>query len=186
MAGIINHYSKQIICNSNPCVPFPLLVDNEEAELLHEEATLTIEELLVRYGQNRNALKHKKLCPEGNKESGEGEPHSYGEKGINGEVEGEMDSNGKAKAGGGAGFSKLRACRRAEGDSSSAAGAAGSSEGEKETGPSCSSSAAPASGDTSSKFFEDSDESGEEEDEEGSEEEVRGKNSPSGVKFLLL
>uniref|UniRef100_A0A4W5N017 Protein phosphatase 1G n=1 Tax=Hucho hucho TaxID=62062 RepID=A0A4W5N017_9TELE len=157
-------------------------LDNEEAELLHEEATLTIEELLVRYGQNLNALKHKKLCPEGNKESREGEPHSYGEKGINGEVEGEMDSYGKAKAGGdagGAGFSKLRACRRAGGDSSSAAGAAGSCEGEKDTGPSCSSSAAPAPGDTSSKFFEDSDESGEEEDE-GSEE-VRWKNKPSGI-----
>uniref|UniRef100_A0A8C7N8N9 Protein phosphatase 1G n=1 Tax=Oncorhynchus kisutch TaxID=8019 RepID=A0A8C7N8N9_ONCKI len=159
-------------------------LDNEEAELLHEEATLTIEELLVRYGQNRNALKHKKLCPEGNKESGEGEPHSYGEKGINGEVEGEMDSNGKAKAGGGAGFSKLRACRRAGADSSSATGAAGSCEGEKDTGPSCSSSAAPAPGDTSSKFFEDSDESGEEEDG-GSEEEVRWKNKPSGITVTL-
>uniref|UniRef100_A0A673YAS3 Protein phosphatase 1G n=1 Tax=Salmo trutta TaxID=8032 RepID=A0A673YAS3_SALTR len=104
-------------------------LDNEEAELLHEEATLTIEELLVRYGQNLNAIKHKKLCPEGKKESGEGEPHSHGEKGINGEVESEMASNQKAdgagSATGGAGFSKLRACRRAEGDSSSAAGAAG-------------------------------------------------------------
>uniref|UniRef100_A0A8C8C5X5 Protein phosphatase 1G n=1 Tax=Oncorhynchus tshawytscha TaxID=74940 RepID=A0A8C8C5X5_ONCTS len=158
-------------------------LDNEEAELLHEEATLTIEELLVRYGQNLNAIKHKKLCPEGKKASGEGEPHSHGEKGINGEVESEVDCNRKAdgagSAAGGAGFSKLRA-RRAGGDSSSVTGAAGSSEGEKETGPSCSSSAAPAPGDTSSKFFEDSDESGEEEDEEGSEEEVRGKNSPSG------
>lgn len=33
-------------------------VDNEEATLLHEEATMTIEELLIRYGQNRNAVKH--------------------------------------------------------------------------------------------------------------------------------
>uniref|UniRef100_A0A8C6V3V9 protein-serine/threonine phosphatase n=1 Tax=Neogobius melanostomus TaxID=47308 RepID=A0A8C6V3V9_9GOBI len=33
-------------------------LDKEEAELLHEEATMTIEELLVRYGQNRNAVKH--------------------------------------------------------------------------------------------------------------------------------
>lgn len=33
-------------------------VDNEEAALLHEEATMTIEELLVRYGQNLNAVKH--------------------------------------------------------------------------------------------------------------------------------
>uniref|UniRef100_A0A8C7XX89 Protein phosphatase 1G n=1 Tax=Oryzias sinensis TaxID=183150 RepID=A0A8C7XX89_9TELE len=33
-------------------------LDTEEAALLHEEATMTIEELLVRYGQNLNALKH--------------------------------------------------------------------------------------------------------------------------------
>uniref|UniRef100_A0A665UCU3 Protein phosphatase 1G n=1 Tax=Echeneis naucrates TaxID=173247 RepID=A0A665UCU3_ECHNA len=33
-------------------------LDTEEAALLHEEARMTIEELLVRYGQNRNALKH--------------------------------------------------------------------------------------------------------------------------------
>lgn len=33
-------------------------MDTEEAALLHEEATMTIEELLVRYGQNRNAIKH--------------------------------------------------------------------------------------------------------------------------------
>lgn len=35
-----------------------LLVETEEAALLHEEATMTIEELLVRYGQNLNAVKH--------------------------------------------------------------------------------------------------------------------------------
>uniref|UniRef100_A0A8D3DED0 Protein phosphatase 1G n=1 Tax=Scophthalmus maximus TaxID=52904 RepID=A0A8D3DED0_SCOMX len=33
-------------------------LETEEAALLHEEATMTIEELLVRYGQNRNAVKH--------------------------------------------------------------------------------------------------------------------------------
>uniref|UniRef100_A0A672GPL2 Protein phosphatase 1G n=1 Tax=Salarias fasciatus TaxID=181472 RepID=A0A672GPL2_SALFA len=33
-------------------------LDTEEAALLHEEATMTIEELLVRYGQNRSAVKH--------------------------------------------------------------------------------------------------------------------------------
>ncbi|MBN3292600.1 PPM1G phosphatase, partial [Polypterus senegalus] len=31
-------------------------VDNEETALLHEEATMTIEELLVRYGQNLNTM----------------------------------------------------------------------------------------------------------------------------------
>lgn len=40
------------------CFLFLLSVDTEEAALLHEEATMTIEELLVRYGQNRNAIKH--------------------------------------------------------------------------------------------------------------------------------
>lgn len=36
----------------------PSSVETEEAALLHEEATMTIEELLARYGQNRNAVKH--------------------------------------------------------------------------------------------------------------------------------
>lgn len=40
------------------CFLFLFSVDTEEAALLHEEATMTIEELLVRYGQNRNAIKH--------------------------------------------------------------------------------------------------------------------------------
>lgn len=35
-----------------------LSVETEEAALLHEEATMTIEELLARYGQNLNAVKH--------------------------------------------------------------------------------------------------------------------------------
>ncbi|CAL8243492.1 unnamed protein product [Lota lota] len=127
-------------------------LDNEEAELLHEEATMTIEELLVRYGQNLNA-----------------------------------GSNGSAKVeeAGGAGASKLRACRKAargaggdEGGSSSAAAeggkAGGASGGEKarkaegDAGPSCSST--PALGDTKSRFFDDSEES-EGEEEEGSDEE---------------
>uniref|UniRef100_A0A3Q4BJP3 Protein phosphatase 1G n=1 Tax=Mola mola TaxID=94237 RepID=A0A3Q4BJP3_MOLML len=36
-------------------------LETEEAVLLHEEATMTIEELLVRYGQNLNAVKHAAL-----------------------------------------------------------------------------------------------------------------------------
>lgn len=39
-------------------IRFLLSVETEEAALLHEEATMTIEELLVRYGQNLNAVKH--------------------------------------------------------------------------------------------------------------------------------
>ena len=45
----VNEPSPMVLC---------LLVDNEEAALLHEEATMTIDELLVRYGQNLNAVKH--------------------------------------------------------------------------------------------------------------------------------
>lgn len=33
-------------------------VETEEAALLHEEATMTIEELLARYGQKLNAVTH--------------------------------------------------------------------------------------------------------------------------------
>lgn len=45
------------MCRSVPC-SLPLSVETEEAALLHEEATMTIEELLARYGQNLNAVKH--------------------------------------------------------------------------------------------------------------------------------
>ncbi|XP_030628568.1 protein phosphatase 1G isoform X2 [Chanos chanos] len=139
-------------------------VDNEEAALLHEEATMTIEELLIRYGQNLNA---KRPGPDSSKEPGDGEK-LCAEKGVNGETEpaeaSQTSSDGKAKAGG--------------------AGAGGSSDGEKaskgeggtgttgDAGPSCSSSAAQGEGNAKSKFFEDSDESEEGEDEEeGSDEE---------------
>uniref|UniRef100_A0A8C1SZ54 Protein phosphatase 1G n=1 Tax=Cyprinus carpio TaxID=7962 RepID=A0A8C1SZ54_CYPCA len=57
-------------------------VDNEEAALLHEEATMTIEELLSRFGQNQNK-NGKKPSPGASKES-EDEKKSPAEKGING------------------------------------------------------------------------------------------------------
>lgn len=148
-------------------------VDNEEAALLHEEATMTIEELLCRFGQNKNA---KKPCPGASKESEEGEK-SHAEKGINGETESEAseaDSNGKEKAAGAgdaAGGSKMRACRRAAASAASD-GSAKKSGSTGDAGPSCSSSAAAAPGSAKSKFFEDDEESEEgEEVEEGSEEE---------------
>uniref|UniRef100_A0A671QIM0 Protein phosphatase 1G n=1 Tax=Sinocyclocheilus anshuiensis TaxID=1608454 RepID=A0A671QIM0_9TELE len=156
-------------------------VDNEEAALLHEEATMTIEELLSRFGQNQNK-NAKKPCPGASKESEEGEK-SRAEKGINGETESgasEADSNGKEKAAGAgdaAGGSKMRACRRAaaSGGGSASDGSAEKSGSTGDAGPSCSSSAAPAPGSAKSKFFEDCEESEEGEDEEdGSEEEVRG------------
>lgn len=156
-------------------------VDNEEAALLHEEATMTIEELLIRYGQNLNK-NCKKPCQDSSKECEEGEK-TCPEKEINGETEcgaSKADSHEKEKADVDADApegSKTRACRRAAASNGSGGSSSGGSA-EKpgstgDAGPSCSSSAAPAPGSAKSKFFEDSEESeeGEEEEEEGSDEE---------------
>ncbi|XP_039867814.1 protein phosphatase 1G [Simochromis diagramma] len=163
-------------------------LDTEEAALLHEEATMTIEELLVRYGQNRNAIKHAAAMSVSAKKGSSSQPESSGDKGdgleekkkegLNGEVE---ESNEETKEGEGAACgSKLRACRRrggGEGSGSADSGAdSGSSNGEEkaskaegDAGPSCSSSSSKASGDSKSRFFDDSESEGEE--EEASEEE---------------
>lgn len=162
-------------------------LDTEEAALLHEEATMTIEELLVRYGQNLNTAKHaaalsaaaKKACPHTEAPADKVEGGEKKES-LNGEVE--EESNGKAKAGGegAAGGSKLRACRKmggGGGSPSDCGGSGDSSGGEKaakaegDAGPSCSSSSAQAAGDAKSRFFDDSEESEEGEEEEGSDEE---------------
>lgn len=157
------------------------LVDNEETALLHEEATMTIEELLVRYGQNLNKSAKKPGQDTAKELEDRGNAHT--DKGINGETEcgaSETDSNGKAKSEETAGGSKMRACRRAAASCGGSSADGDSSKGEKagataDAGPSCSSSsAAPTPGSAKSKFFEDSDESDEGEDEEeGSDEEVR-------------
>ncbi|XP_029283234.1 protein phosphatase 1G [Cottoperca gobio] len=172
-------------------------LETEEAALLHEEATMTIEELLVRYGQNLNAVKHaaaisaaaaKKASCSHRESSGEKGEDGKGQKEeVNGDVE--EESKGKVKkVEGVAGGSKLRACRRTGGGGGEASGAAadcggsGSSNGEEkagkaegDAGPSCSSLSSKAAGDSKSRFFDDSEESeeGEEEgsDEDGSEEE---------------
>ncbi|KAM3838121.1 protein phosphatase 1G-like, partial [Diretmus argenteus] len=172
-------------------------LDTEEAALLHEEATMTIEELLVRYGQNCNAvMQHaatasvaaKASCPHAGALGDTGEGGEKGEKteGLNGEVEEESNGKAKERGEGGAGGSKLRACRRTggggdgSGGSSSGAdcgGSGASSGGEKagkaegDAGPSCSSSSSQAPGDAKSRFFDDSEESEEGEEEEGSDEE---------------
>ncbi|KTF99745.1 hypothetical protein cypCar_00020085 [Cyprinus carpio] len=65
-------------------------VDNEEAALLHEEATMTIEELLSRFGQNQNK-NGKKPSPGASKES-EDEKKSPAEKGINAPAPGSAKS----------------------------------------------------------------------------------------------
>uniref|UniRef100_A0A3Q3LQG9 protein-serine/threonine phosphatase n=1 Tax=Labrus bergylta TaxID=56723 RepID=A0A3Q3LQG9_9LABR len=49
-------------------------LETEEAALLHEEATMTIEELLVRYGQNLHAVKHAAaISPNGEEKAGKAE-----------------------------------------------------------------------------------------------------------------
>ncbi|KAK6489604.1 protein phosphatase 1G [Huso huso] len=159
-------------------------VDKEEAALLHEEATMTIEELLIRYGQNLNCVKNK-ACSTRNAhpQTGEGEK-SKSEGDINGETHAE-DKNGSSKdeAGmissssehthvevkgsksGGSGADSTKA------EESSAEEAVSSSTGD--AGPSCSSTTCIPQWPTKSKFFEDSDdesEEAEEESEENSEE----------------
>uniref|UniRef100_A0A663MAW4 protein-serine/threonine phosphatase n=2 Tax=Athene cunicularia TaxID=194338 RepID=A0A663MAW4_ATHCN len=158
-------------------------VDNEEAALLHEEATMTIEELLTRYGQNcTKNLKNKSLAPAGeNTAEGTGKQHD-GESNMNGEADpGELTDhkerkNGKPdeeitgisstsdKASAGGNSPALQKPELGKGDE-----AVTSSTGE--AGPSCSSTGKPQRT-TKSKFFEDSeDESDEvEEEEEDSEE----------------
>uniref|UniRef100_A0A3Q1J6W8 Protein phosphatase 1G n=1 Tax=Anabas testudineus TaxID=64144 RepID=A0A3Q1J6W8_ANATE len=171
-------------------------LDTEEAALLHEEATMTIEELLVRYGQNRNAIKHaaaisaaakKASCshPEASADKGVGEEGQKKE-GLNGEVE--EETNGKTKEGKGAACSsKLRACRRTGGGEGSSAGTflikhlhfiivVINITAEGDDGPSCSSLSPKAAGDSKSMFFDDSEESEEGEEEEGSDEEVRAED----------
>uniref|UniRef100_H3B3F1 protein-serine/threonine phosphatase n=1 Tax=Latimeria chalumnae TaxID=7897 RepID=H3B3F1_LATCH len=159
-------------------------VDNEEAALLHEEATMTIEELLTRYGQNLNcakALKSKGSVPrqppaEEAREEGE---KKKTEKDLNGELEC-RDAGGDHKKDSKSGKAEEEVvAAAATGISSSSDGAAaggsagGSARSTGDAGPSCSSSTGKAQRATKSKFFEDSEdesEEAEEEDDDDSEE----------------
>ncbi|XP_068176932.1 protein phosphatase 1G isoform X2 [Antennarius striatus] len=160
-------------------------LETEEAALLHEEATMTIEELLVRYGQNRNAVKHAAAISAAAKKAADSQPEASED---NGEGEGGQKKdgvNGDVKEGEGAECaSKLRSCRRTGGEGSGSGtatagcGGSGSANGEEkagkvegDAGPSCSSLSSKVPGDSKSRFFEDSDESEEGEEEEGSDEE---------------
>uniref|UniRef100_A0A8C7XZ27 Protein phosphatase 1G n=1 Tax=Oryzias sinensis TaxID=183150 RepID=A0A8C7XZ27_9TELE len=218
-------------------------LDTEEAALLHEEATMTIEELLVRYGQNLNALKHAAAISAAAKKGSSGDAEGSGQKeegeekekkdALNGEVEEESDKKEKEGDGVTRG-AKLRACRRTAGGEGNTAGTnitsvvfecfkflimfayrskrgtptaqksscntllrlfcwlvglfspsviaatgkSGKSNGEEkagktegDAGPSCSSASSKTSGDSKSRFFDDSEESEEGEEEDGSDEE---------------
>lgn len=141
-------------------------VDNEEAALLHEEATMTIEELLTRYGQN---------CHKGppHSKSGAGTGEEPGSQGLNGEA-GPEDStretpsqeNGPtAKAY--TGFSS----NSERGTEAGQVGEPGIPTGE--AGPSCSSASDKLPRVAKSKFFEDSEDESDEAEEEEEDSEVR-------------
>ncbi|XP_010217976.1 PREDICTED: protein phosphatase 1G [Tinamus guttatus] len=158
-------------------------VDNEEAALLHEEATMTIEELLTRYGQNCSKnLKTKPSAPPGESAAeGPGKQHD-GEANMNGEADpGELidhkeRKNGKPdeevvgisstsdKASAGGHSHALQKPEVGKGDE-----AVTSSTGE--AGPSCSSTGKPQRT-SKSKFFEDSEDESDEVEEEEEDSEV--------------
>ncbi|XP_075057090.1 protein phosphatase 1G [Mixophyes fleayi] len=143
-------------------------VDNEEAVLLHEEATMTIEELLTRYGQNCNKGARNKMCLQNAKPDSEEKPKD-------GIVNGDLDSDPQCKNG-----EKETSAVSSGISSSDEGGSSGSSQtksGEEavssstgDAGPSCSSCPTQLQNTEKSKFFEDSEESEAEEDEDESEE----------------
>lgn len=141
-------------------------MDNEEAALLHEEATMTIEELLTRYGQN---------CHKGapHSKSGAGTGEEPGSQGLNGEAgpgdpsrETSSEENGPtAKAH--TGLSSNSEC----GTEAGQGGEPGTPTGE--AGPSCSSASDKLPRVAKSKFFEDSEDESDEAEEEEEDSEVR-------------
>ncbi|XP_061820237.1 protein phosphatase 1G [Nerophis lumbriciformis] len=164
-------------------------LDTEEAALLHEEATMTIEELLVRYGQNKNASKQASAVSAAVKKASGQPPESSGHKGegdegpkkegVNGELE--EESNGKGKDDNEASACESNASPVVAANKGSTAasdcGGSGSANGEEkatkaevDAGPSCSSST-KAGADSKSRFFDsgESEEDGEEEEEEEEE-----------------
>lgn len=169
-------------------------VDNEETALLHEEATMTIEELLTRYGQNcAKSVKDKAAMDGGEKGyCNKDEKAAHKEPTVNGEVEPEVGSgdreskNCKVEEATGISssldasktrnshaedtISKDTSSTTTEKPELSGSGKGASSVGE--AGPSCSSSAGKPQRGTKSAIFEDSENESEEaeEEEEDSEE----------------
>lgn len=144
----------------------PPAVDNEEAALLHEEATMTIEELLTRYGQN---------CQKGppHTRSGTGTGDEPGPQGLNGEAgpedparETPSQENGPT-AKGHTGLSS----NSEHGTEAGQTGEPGTATGE--AGPSCSSASDKLPRVAKSKFFEDSEDESDEAEEEEDDSEVR-------------
>ncbi|XP_060025273.1 protein phosphatase 1G isoform X4 [Lagenorhynchus albirostris] len=153
-------------------------VDNEEAALLHEEATMTIEELLTRYGQN---------CHKGapHSKSGAGTGEEPGSQGLNGEAgpgdpsrETSSEENGPtAKAH--TGLSSNSEC----GTEAGQGGEPGTPTGE--AGPSCSSASDKLPRVAKSKFFEDSEDESDEAEEEEEDSEPGSDSGTTAVVALI-
>ncbi|XP_069461562.1 protein phosphatase 1G isoform X1 [Ambystoma mexicanum] len=166
-------------------------VDNEETALLHEEATMTIEELLTRYGQNCAKNVNDSVLAGENGQCKKSEKAAQKEPTVNGEADpvvgsGDWESRNcrpgeeataiscssecaKADSHAGDGGSKEENNLTAEKSEVSRSGKAVSSTGE--AGPSGSSPAGKPQRAAKSAFFEDSEnESDEAEEEEDSEE----------------
>ncbi|KAM4770686.1 protein phosphatase 1G isoform 2-T2 [Rhinophrynus dorsalis] len=157
-------------------------VDNEEAALLHEEATMTIEELLTRYGQNCGKSIKNKTCPQTGDKGVQDDQAK--EVSVNGDLDSEPTSvlqpkNGKVEDEESA-STGLSTCSSGGGSSSGSPGGSTLSKSVGPTeetvttstgdaGPSCSSSRAKAQSAAKSKFFEDSEESDEAEEEDSEE-----------------
>ncbi|XP_073413870.1 protein phosphatase 1G [Dendrobates tinctorius] len=142
-------------------------VDNEEAVLLHEEATMTIEELLTRYGQNCGKGARSKQCSHTtDKTDSEDKAAS-----VNGELEpdaqcknGEKETSAAAIASSDEGGSGSGSSSHIKATSEAVLSSTG------EAGPSCSSCPSQPPCTDKSKFFEDSEESEAEDEENDSEE----------------
>ncbi|XP_042302894.1 protein phosphatase 1G [Sceloporus undulatus] len=149
-------------------------VDKEEAALLHEEATMTIEELLTRYGQN--CVKGKLATPEdasrGPSLNGEAEAEEIVRRGGEQEEEKETNSGKRSPA---STTSGIPPGPDAAGGGDAGAPAQkvttdGGSPARAEAEPSCS-SASKAQRAAKSRFFEDSEDESEDVEEKEEEEE---------------
>ncbi|XP_077148105.1 protein phosphatase 1G [Ranitomeya variabilis] len=142
-------------------------VDNEEAVLLHEEATMTIEELLTRYGQNCGKGARSKPCSHTtDKTDAEDKAVS-----VNGELEPDAQCKNGEKENSAATITSSDEGGSGSESSShikAASEAVLSSTGEAK--PSCSSCPSQPPSTDKSKFFEDSEESEAEDEEDDSEE----------------
>ncbi|XP_054584027.1 protein phosphatase 1G isoform X2 [Eptesicus fuscus] len=152
-------------------------VDNEEAALLHEEATMTIEELLTRYGQN---------CQKGapHSKSGAGTGEEPGSQGLNGEAGSEDPSRESSSEENGP-TAKVHTGLSSNSERTEAGqgGEPGIPTGE--AGPSCSSASDKLPRVAKSKFFEDSEDESDEAEEEEEDSEPGSDSGTTAVVALI-